>query len=80
MEITFDPAADAIYIRIRKAEVRKTEVLDKYETMIDIGRNGSIVGIEMLGASKRLPHGLIKDLKSRKTAEAPIRVLDSKKN
>lgn len=75
MKITFDPLADAMYIELKKGEVRKTEVLDSYETMLDVDKNGNILGIEMLSVSRRFSQNFIKNLKSGKISEAPIKLL-----
>ncbi len=55
MEITYDPIADAAYIRLRAVParvVRTQEVND--DINIDFGDDGSIVGIEVLSAKERL--------------------------
>lgn len=75
MKITFDPLADAMYIELKKGEVKKTEVLDSYETMLDVDKNGNILGIEMLSVSRRFSQNFIKNLKSGKISEAPIKLL-----
>lgn len=75
MKITFDPLADAMYIELKKGEVKKTEVLDGYETMLDVDKNGNILGIEMLSVSRRFSQNFIKSLKSGKISEAPIKLL-----
>ena len=54
MKITFDKRADAIYIYLTQKKVTKTEELDA-NTFVDYDQKGEVVGIELLGASKRVP-------------------------
>lgn len=80
MEITFDPIADAMYIQLRRSEVDKTEVLDRYETMLDIDKKGNVVGIEILGVSRKFSHSFVNRLKLKKISEAPIKLLTNGKH
>ncbi len=75
MEITFDPVADAMYIKLNRGEIEKTEVLDRYETMLDIDKKGNIIGIEILSVSRRFPQNFVENLKSKRISEAPIKLL-----
>ena len=52
MEITYDKDADAMYIELRKGEFHKNKKLDG-RTILDIDKDGNILGIELLDASKR---------------------------
>ncbi len=52
MDIRFDKEADAIYLRFTDAEVFISDE-DKPGIIIDYDRQGSVVGIEVLDASKR---------------------------
>ena len=53
MRITYDPEADALYIALR--EVAATDGIDIEEGVsVDLDKDGHIVGIEILDASKRL--------------------------
>lgn len=53
MKIEYDPEADALYIQIR--EVHPDDNIDIEEGVtVDIDAEGHIVGVEILGASKRL--------------------------
>jgi uncharacterized protein YuzE len=54
MEITFDKQADAIYIYLKKRKVFQTkEITD--DTIADLDKDGNVIGIELLSASKRIP-------------------------
>ncbi|MBI1969856.1 DUF2283 domain-containing protein [Candidatus Woesearchaeota archaeon] len=54
MEITYDKEADAVYIEFRKGEFAKNRKIDDL-TILDLDKNGNILGIELLRASKRIP-------------------------
>jgi len=54
MEIIYDKEADAIYIEFRKGEFAKNKKVDDF-TIIDLDKDGNILGIEILDASKRIP-------------------------
>jgi uncharacterized protein YuzE len=52
MKIKFDKEADAIYLRFSDAEVAESDE-DKPGIIIDYDKDGNIVGIELLEASKK---------------------------
>ena len=53
MKITYDPEADALYIALREAAA--TDGIDIEEGVsVDLDKDGHIIGIEILDASKRL--------------------------
>jgi len=54
MKITYHEKTDLLYIRLdeRPQQVTNREVSD--DVILDMGDNGRIVGIEILGASHRL--------------------------
>ena len=54
MEINYDKEADAMYIEFRKGEFNKNKKIDDF-TIIDLDKNGNLLGIELLDASKRIP-------------------------
>ena len=54
MEISYDKEADAMYIEFRKGEFSKNKKIDS-STVIDFDKNGNILGIELLDASRRIP-------------------------
>jgi uncharacterized protein YuzE len=52
MRVTYDPAADALYVYVCDAEVAETrEVAPDFN--LDLSAEGDVVGIEILGASQR---------------------------
>lgn len=62
MKITFDKEADAMYIYLKKKKVFKTkEITD--DTIVDLDKNGNVIGIELLCASKRIPIEKLSDVK-----------------
>ena len=53
MGITYDKIADALYIYLRKAKVDRTvEVKDS--VIVDLGKDGKPIGIEILGLSSQM--------------------------
>jgi len=54
MEIKYDKEADAMYIEFRKGEFAKNKKIDDF-TIIDFDKEGNMLGIEILKASKRIP-------------------------
>lgn len=54
MEITYDKDADAMYIKFRDGKFSKNRKIDEV-TIIDIDKDGNLLGIEFLDASKRIP-------------------------
>ena len=53
MNIKFDKEADAIYLRFTDAEIAESDE-DKPGIVIDYDKDGNIVGIEVLEASKKM--------------------------
>jgi uncharacterized protein YuzE len=53
MKIEFDKKADALYIELRKGKFHSNEKLDE-DTVLDLDKNGKILGIEVLSASKKV--------------------------
>ncbi|MEX2017506.1 MAG: DUF2283 domain-containing protein [Candidatus Pacearchaeota archaeon] len=64
MKVTYDPDADAIYIRLTNEKFNKTNIIDD-NTILDLDQNGDVIGVELLFVSKRLP----KDFFSKVTVE-----------
>ncbi len=62
MEITYDKDADAMYIRFSHAEFAKNKKIDN-QTIIDIDEHNQIIGIEILGVSKRIPRDFLRSVK-----------------
>ncbi len=59
MEITYDKDVDVMYIELRKGEFHKNRKLDSL-TILDLDKDGKILGIELLDASKRIQGALPK--------------------
>ncbi|MBI2628208.1 MAG: DUF2283 domain-containing protein [Candidatus Niyogibacteria bacterium] len=51
MMIKYDKESDALYIRINKAKVVKT-LEEREGFLVDIDKNGKVIGIEILNFSK----------------------------
>ncbi|MBW2994464.1 DUF2283 domain-containing protein [Candidatus Woesearchaeota archaeon] len=54
MEINYDKTADALYIELRKGEFAENKKIDDF-TIMDLDKDGNVLGIEFLEASKRIP-------------------------
>ncbi|MBI2639778.1 MAG: DUF2283 domain-containing protein [Candidatus Sungbacteria bacterium] len=54
MKIRYDKEADAIYIRIKSAKIKKTVKIEA-DILADFDEKGNTCGIEILNASKQLP-------------------------
>ena len=54
MKITYDPHVDAAYIRLKRGKHQVTTQRLTEDVAVDYAPNGSIVGIEVLDASKYL--------------------------
>lgn len=54
MEISYNKEADAMYIEFRKGEFAKNKKIDDF-TIIDLDKNGKILGIGLLDVSTRIP-------------------------
>jgi len=54
MEINYDKEADAMYIEFQKGEFSSNKKIDDF-TIIDLDKDGNILGIELLDVSKRIP-------------------------
>ncbi|NPA76974.1 MAG: DUF2283 domain-containing protein [Candidatus Diapherotrites archaeon] len=52
MEMRYDSAADALYIRLSTAEVASSEEVDD-GVVVDYDSRGNVVGIEILGVRSR---------------------------
>ncbi|MEK6895026.1 MAG: DUF2283 domain-containing protein [Nanoarchaeota archaeon] len=65
MEMTYDKEADASYIYFKKIEAgevaRTIELNDSIN--IDLDKDGKILGVEILDASRNLPLNSVKSLK-----------------
>lgn len=59
--INYDKDADALYIEFRKAKFGENKKVDDF-TIIDLDKQGKIIGIEILNASKRIPPGSLSEV------------------
>lgn len=62
MKITFDKEADALYIELSDEEFSTNRKVDN-ETIIDLYKNGKIIGIELLNISKRMAKDFLSDIR-----------------
>ncbi len=53
MKITYDPEVDVLRILLSTAEVEESDE-DKPGIILDYDRDGNLIGIEILDASKRM--------------------------
>jgi uncharacterized protein YuzE len=58
VQVEYDQKADAMYIRLRKAKYDISEELAE-NVILDLDKNGKIIGIEILEASKNLSKDII---------------------
>jgi uncharacterized protein YuzE len=58
VQVEYDKKADAMYIWLRKAKYDISEELAE-NVILDLDKNGRIIGIEVLGASKNLGKELV---------------------
>jgi uncharacterized protein YuzE len=58
VQVEYDKKADAMYIRIRKAKYDISEELAE-NVILDMDKNGRIIGIEVLDASKNLGKDIV---------------------
>ncbi len=65
MKVSYDPHADAVYLRFAKGKVARTEEV-RDGIIVDYDEAGRIAGIEILHASQTLPDTALKDLSARK--------------
>jgi uncharacterized protein YuzE len=58
VQVEYDKKADAMYIWLRKGKYDISEELAE-NVILDLDKNGRIIGIEVLGASKNLGKDLV---------------------
>jgi len=61
MKITFDKEADAVYIELNEGEFASNKKIDE-DTIIDLDKNGNILGIELLNVSRRISKDFLSDI------------------
>ena len=61
MKITHDKDADAVYIEFSDAVFNSNKKIDS-DTIIDLDKEGKIIGIELLNVSKRIPKTAFSDV------------------
>jgi uncharacterized protein YuzE len=54
MKITYDKEADAMYIEFREGVFSRNKKIDDF-TIIDLDKEGNLLGIELLDVSHRIP-------------------------
>lgn len=59
MKITYDPEADAMYIKFKEIEVDHTKEVDE-NTIVDFDKAGQVIGVEILFVKERNPELLTK--------------------
>ncbi len=64
MKTTYDPDADAMYIKVKEGKIAGTRQIDE-NVIIDVDKEGCILGVEVLFVKERVPE-LLKDLKCEK--------------
>jgi uncharacterized protein YuzE len=55
MKVKYDREVDILYIRLNDSQIEESDE-DRPGMVIDYDANGLIVGIEIMNASKRIPH------------------------
>lgn len=56
MEISFDEKADALYIQFRNRKAKAKETIKLKEgILVDITKDGKLLGIEILDVTSRIP-------------------------
>jgi len=61
MKITFDKEADAVYIEFGDGKFASNKKIDN-DTIIDLDAKGKILGIELLGVSKRMSKDFLSNI------------------
>lgn len=61
MRLKIDHKNDALYFRLEESAIVESEEI-KLGVILDYGANDNVVGIEILGLSKRVPIDMLKSL------------------
>ncbi|HET6247789.1 MAG TPA: DUF2283 domain-containing protein [Tepidisphaeraceae bacterium] len=62
MQLTYDPACNIAYIRLRKKSAKVTTRVISDELNIDLDADGKVYGIELLNANEQLGTKRMKNL------------------
>jgi uncharacterized protein YuzE len=54
VKISYDPKADALYIKFQEANVSRTRRVEE-GMLVDVDENGRLYGIEIIGMKGRIP-------------------------
>jgi len=54
MKISYDPKADALYIKFQEGNAARTRKVEE-GLLVDVDENGRLFGIEILGMKGRIP-------------------------
>jgi uncharacterized protein YuzE len=55
MKITYDKAADAVYIKLNNKEKYRASKKVADDVLVDYSKDGTVIGIEVLDASRNMP-------------------------
>ena len=58
MRVTYDPGADAMYVKLTSEKFSKNRVIDR-NTILNLDKDGNVIGIELLFVSKHLPKNFL---------------------
>lgn len=64
-EISYDPEADAMYIRLNRGKYKVSEEIDE-GVVVDRDKKGKILGIEILWAKERVGNKLLRKINNKK--------------
>ena len=72
MKISHDPKVDVAYLELEKGEYEASQEL-KGGVIVDVAKDGKILGFEIYGATKKIPH-FINELKKGKTNSKEVSI------
>lgn len=61
MKLTYDEEADAMYIKLTNEKFDKVKIIDK-NTILNVDKDGNVIGIELLFVSKHLPKNFLSQI------------------
>jgi len=61
MKVTYDKEADAMYIKLTNEKFDKAKIIDK-NTILNVDKEGRVIGIELLFVSKHLPKNFLSQI------------------